>query len=231
MYPSFVFHLFIYFYIVTASTAHSLTNVSFILVLAINLSFIHVLLCFYLTNASWRCVAPPPPRVAMFLYLAGEQGAGAARSGASLICRPALTAFVGLIVTNPPRQNSQSSDLIIVQSAEPASACFQSCRCPWRYLMKCIFHFCFYSFIHFVFRLLPLVPHGNCLRWGWGGGFLSCQDTRTLGQTHKTRPWAVPSLRGCDSWADRSSDVCVCVGGDTRRRAFEYADRLVEVII
>jgi hypothetical protein len=54
----------------------------------------------------WRCVAPPPPRDAMFLSLAGEQGAGAARGGGSPTCRPAtgsLTAFVGLIVTNPPR--------------------------------------------------------------------------------------------------------------------------------
>jgi hypothetical protein len=90
-------------------------------------------------------------------------------------------------------------------------------------------------FIHsfLLFRLLPLVPRGNRLRWGLGGGFLSCQDTRTLGLTHKTRPCAAPSLRVCDtdSCADRSSDVCVCGGDDTRRRALEYADRLVEVII
>ena len=54
----------------------------------------------------WRCVAPPPPRDAMLLSLAGEQGAGEARGGGSPTCRPAtgsLTAFVGLIVTHPPR--------------------------------------------------------------------------------------------------------------------------------
>jgi hypothetical protein len=54
----------------------------------------------------WRCVAPPPLRDAMLLSLAGEQGAGEARGGGSPTCRPAtgsLTAFVGLIVTHPPR--------------------------------------------------------------------------------------------------------------------------------
>jgi hypothetical protein len=54
----------------------------------------------------WRCVAPPPPRDAILLSLAGERGAGEARGGGSPTCRPAtgsLTAFVGLIVTHPPR--------------------------------------------------------------------------------------------------------------------------------
>jgi hypothetical protein len=52
----------------------------------------------------WRCVAFPPPRDAMLLSLAGEQGAGEARGGGSPTCRPAtgsLTAFVGLMVTHP----------------------------------------------------------------------------------------------------------------------------------
>jgi hypothetical protein len=70
----------------------------------------------------WRCVAPPPPRDAMLLSLAGERGAGEARGRGSPTCRPATgsrTAFVGLMVTHPAggriaSSDPPSSDMIIV---------------------------------------------------------------------------------------------------------------------
>ena len=81
MYPSFVFHLFIYFYIVTASTAHSLTNVS----CSNTQSFIHSCIALFLFD---KCIvalrgAPTTARRPVPVPRGGVGGGRGAQRGVS----------------------------------------------------------------------------------------------------------------------------------------------------